>query len=743
MRPNILAFFFWLGGCWSLSLSAAPPHVALSADQLFVDGRAAPYLFGAEVQYFRARGGPGRNVPAETVYQLWNRLLDRVVEAKMNAVSFYIPWDFHEPREGVFDFDGSLDQDHDGKPDYPSRNLKKFLELVDAHHIRYVLIRPGPYINAEWGPEGFGAVPLWFLDGYPSSLAQSQTPDRPRVVRFSDPTFRDRTRRWFAALYHQVLAGRLGTGKAIVFLQLDNETNFFWDSIYERDWSPAGLADYRRFLRGQFNDDVRLLDAQYGAKLQSFDEATPPRSASDTTYPGSDWHYDWYLFHDVQIADYHRFLRETWESLGVREPDVRFTTCDSFNAADDGLLPRLEFRGGGGLSLSTMNLYPKTSGTASTSTLNYPMKGAHDAALFAAAHGQFYGTALNWVMATETMGGWFPPTEVTLAARQHTYGSLLGTSVKAMMIYYFHEGWNWNGLEQSDSELHFDAPLDKDMAPRPAFGLLKGLGASLAAGLGDRLIGARPISSPILIAHDDYAQYPVPGGPKALTVDSDDSAGIFGWFREAGFLPEVGLLDAFDDRALARFRVVVWSDPGYLPPASEAKLQRFVARGGWVITIGKTHLDAHGSGRAVQLADNPAIDWNSDRYLGVSDASERLGKLRGLLLTAGLTPRVRLATADGDPFVHAWLSATASGDRLLFLENFQHRDRSVTITVDPGVFGSLPSRLRAEPAWNAAGPAVEDSAEAWTGGGVTLPVGADGTDIWLITAAGDVSGRKR
>src|SRR5690606_20794933 len=103
------------------------------------------------------------------------------------------------------------------------------------------------------------------------------------------------------------------------------------------------------------------------------------------------------------------------------------------------LLPRLDMRQGNRLTHTTMNIYPKTFGTQEESTLNHPMKAAHDAATVAASHRQFYGTAENWVMSTETVGGWFPPTEVSLATRQHTYGSLIGTGVKATIIYYFHE----------------------------------------------------------------------------------------------------------------------------------------------------------------------------------------------------------------------------------------------------------------------------------------------------------------
>ena len=103
--PKILA----LAGV--LSLSAQAGTVAIHDNQLFIDNVAQPQLFGAELQYFRLRGEYGRNVPREKVIALWAAALDKMVEAHMNVISFYIPWDFHEYAEGKFDFTGTVDED--------------------------------------------------------------------------------------------------------------------------------------------------------------------------------------------------------------------------------------------------------------------------------------------------------------------------------------------------------------------------------------------------------------------------------------------------------------------------------------------------------------------------------------------------------------------------------------------------------------------------------------------------------
>ncbi|PIO27868.1 hypothetical protein AB205_0176940, partial [Aquarana catesbeiana] len=51
-------------------------------------------------------------------------------------VSRYVPWNFHEPQPGMFNFDGD-------------RDLERFLNLT-AELGLLVILRPGPYICAEW-----------------------------------------------------------------------------------------------------------------------------------------------------------------------------------------------------------------------------------------------------------------------------------------------------------------------------------------------------------------------------------------------------------------------------------------------------------------------------------------------------------------------------------------------------------------------------------------------------------------
>jgi Glycosyl hydrolases family 35 len=82
---------------------------------------------------------------------LWERTLDRYRELGINTVDIYIPWNWHEPREGEFDFDGHTN---------PRRDLRALLRLIAERNFR-LIARPGPQILNEWRHGGY---PGWLLE---------------------------------------------------------------------------------------------------------------------------------------------------------------------------------------------------------------------------------------------------------------------------------------------------------------------------------------------------------------------------------------------------------------------------------------------------------------------------------------------------------------------------------------------------------------------------------------------------
>jgi len=89
----------------------------------------------------------------------WNDRLDDMKDAHCNTLDTYVAWNWHEPQQGKFDFNGTTDS---------RRNLGGFLELAEKKGF-HVIIRPGPYICGEWRN---GGIPDWLLHDHPEILSR-------------------------------------------------------------------------------------------------------------------------------------------------------------------------------------------------------------------------------------------------------------------------------------------------------------------------------------------------------------------------------------------------------------------------------------------------------------------------------------------------------------------------------------------------------------------------------------------
>jgi hypothetical protein len=81
----------------------------------------------------------------------WAVMLERYSSLGINTIDLYIPWNWHEPKEGEFDFDGHTN---------PRRDLRSLLALIVQNHLR-LIARPGPEILNEWRNGGY---PDWLLE---------------------------------------------------------------------------------------------------------------------------------------------------------------------------------------------------------------------------------------------------------------------------------------------------------------------------------------------------------------------------------------------------------------------------------------------------------------------------------------------------------------------------------------------------------------------------------------------------
>ncbi|XP_072197543.1 beta-galactosidase-1-like protein isoform X3 [Excalfactoria chinensis] len=133
-----------------LRTEAAPPvrsfQIDFERDCFLKDGAPFRYVSGS-VHYAR--------VPRPA----WRDRLLRLYMAGLNAVQVYVPWNYHEPRPGAYEFSGD-------------RDVEAFLDLA-AELGLLVILRPGPYICAEWEMGGLPAWLLWKGD----TVLRSSDPD--------------------------------------------------------------------------------------------------------------------------------------------------------------------------------------------------------------------------------------------------------------------------------------------------------------------------------------------------------------------------------------------------------------------------------------------------------------------------------------------------------------------------------------------------------------------------------------
>ena len=102
-------------------------------DTFYLNGKPFQIISGG-IHYFRV------------VPEYWKDRLEKLKAMGCNTVETYIPWNMHEPKKGEFRFDGMLD-------------IKKFVDTAKELGL-YVILRPSPYICAEWE---FGGLPAWLL----------------------------------------------------------------------------------------------------------------------------------------------------------------------------------------------------------------------------------------------------------------------------------------------------------------------------------------------------------------------------------------------------------------------------------------------------------------------------------------------------------------------------------------------------------------------------------------------------
>ena len=162
----------------------------------------------------------------------WEHRIQMCKSLGMNTLCIYVFWNLHEPREGQFDFTGNSD-------------VAEFCRLAQKNGM-YVIVRPGPYVCAEWE---MGGLPWWLLKKKDIRL------------REQDPYFMERVRIFEEKVAEQLAPLTIQNGGPIIMVQVENEYGSYGED-------KAYIAEIRDCLRHLYGAKQTLFQCDWSSNFE-------------------------------------------------------------------------------------------------------------------------------------------------------------------------------------------------------------------------------------------------------------------------------------------------------------------------------------------------------------------------------------------------------------------------------------------------------------------------------------------
>lgn len=272
-----------------------PKHTfKLGTSEFLLDGK--PY------QIISGEMHPAR-IPAE----YWRHRIKMAKAMGCNTISAYVFWNYHEAEEGVYDFTTG------------NHNLAEFFKIVQDEDM-WLLLRPGPYVCAEWE---LGGIPPYLL----------RIPDI--SLRSMDPRYMAAAERYIIRLAEEVKPFLITRGGPILMLQIENEYGSFGnDKDYlkrlKEVWASSGIdvptftgdGPTRKMLEaGTLQGSAVGLDS--GSSQEDFDLAAEINPGvpvfSSETYPGwlTHWGEEWAKPDTAKLLKEVKFLMDNRKSFNL------------------------------------------------------------------------------------------------------------------------------------------------------------------------------------------------------------------------------------------------------------------------------------------------------------------------------------------------------------------------------------------------------------------------------------------
>ena len=209
--------------------------LALMAMPMTAEAKGGTFKAGNKT--FLLNGKPFVVKAAELHYpripkQYWEHRIKMCKALGMNTVCLYVFWNIHEPQENKFDFSGQND-------------VAAFCRLAQKNGM-YVIVRPGPYVCAEWE---MGGLPWWLLKKKDIKL------------REQDPYFMQRVARFEKEVARQLAPLTIKNGGPVIMVQVENEYGSYGEN-------KPYVSEIRDTLRKYWGNDVTLFQCDWNSNFE-------------------------------------------------------------------------------------------------------------------------------------------------------------------------------------------------------------------------------------------------------------------------------------------------------------------------------------------------------------------------------------------------------------------------------------------------------------------------------------------
>jgi beta-galactosidase len=202
-----------------MASAAQKPGTFTTGDKTFLLNGQPFIVKAAEVHYPR--------IPRP----YWEHRIQMCKALGMNTVCIYVFWNIHEQKEGVFDFTGNND-------------VAEFCRLAQKNGM-YVIVRPGPYVCAEWE---MGGLPWWLLKKKDIKL------------RERDPYFMERVKIFEEKVGEQLAPLTIQRGGPIIMVQVENEYGSYGED-------KPYVSEIRDCLRGIYGKEMSLFQCDWSSNF--------------------------------------------------------------------------------------------------------------------------------------------------------------------------------------------------------------------------------------------------------------------------------------------------------------------------------------------------------------------------------------------------------------------------------------------------------------------------------------------